>query len=83
MPQFRKKPIVVEAEQFFVAAKTLPFNYDSVCQFDGDKWLISTLEGDMTISEGDWVIKGVNGEYYPCKPDIFEKSYEQVDAVAN
>ena len=37
---------------------------------------IRTLEGDMTISKGDFVIKGVNGEFYPCKPDIFEKTYE-------
>ena len=40
---------------------------------------IRTLEGDMFVSKGDWVIKGVQGEFYPCKPDIFEKSYEVVD----
>lgn len=38
--------------------------------------LIHTLEGDMRVSEGDWIIKGLRGEFYPCKPDIFEKSYE-------
>ncbi len=38
---------------------------------------INTLEGKMTASEGDWIIKGVNGEFYPCKPDIFEKTYEK------
>lgn len=37
---------------------------------------IETLEGTMTASKGDWIIKGVNGEFYPCKPDIFEKTYE-------
>ena len=45
-----------------------------------DYWYlkISTLEGDMYASPGDWVIQGVNGEIYPCKPDIFEKTYEAV-----
>ena len=41
--------------------------------------IIHTLEGDMTVSEGDWIIKGVNGEFYPCKDDIFQKTYEKVD----
>ena len=40
---------------------------------------IPTLEGSMIASEGDWIIKGVNGEFYPCKPDIFEKTYELVE----
>ena len=40
--------------------------------------IIHTLEGDMKANEGDWIITGVNGEQYPCKPDIFEKTYEQV-----
>lgn len=40
---------------------------------------IKTLEGTMIANDGDWIIKGVNGEIYPCKPDIFEKSYEPVD----
>lgn len=39
---------------------------------------VSTLEGDMTASMGDWIIKGIQGEFYPCKPDIFEMSYEKV-----
>ena len=40
---------------------------------------IKTLEGDMEVSEKDFIIKGINGEYYPCKPDIFKKTYESVD----
>jgi hypothetical protein len=79
MPKFRKKPVVIEAERFSPSAKVLPFQDDAVCQFNGDKWLIETLEGDMTISDGDWIIKGVNNEFYPCKPDIFEKTYEPVE----
>ena len=45
----------------------------------GNKVLLYTLEGMMTANAGDWIIKGVNGEYYPCKPDIFEKTYEPVE----
>ena len=44
---------------------------------------INTLEGEMIVSPGDWIIRGVNGELYPCKPDIFEKTYEKVDDVCN
>ena len=40
--------------------------------------IIPTLEGDMKASPGDWIITGVNGEQYPCKPDIFEKTYQRV-----
>lgn len=40
--------------------------------------VIPTLEGDMEANVGDWIIKGINGEFYPCKPDIFEKTYEEV-----
>lgn len=42
--------------------------------------IIHTLEGDMRASVGDYIIKGVNGEQYPCKPDIFEKTYEPIEA---
>ncbi len=41
--------------------------------------IIKTLEGDMRAQKGDWIITGVNGEQYPCKPDIFDKTYERVD----
>lgn len=44
-----------------------------------EKIIIHTLEGDMLASEGDYIITGVNGEQYPCKPDIFEKTYELVE----
>ena len=44
-----------------------------------DEMVISTLEGDMIASPGDWIITGVNGEQYPCKPDIFEKTYEPMN----
>lgn len=44
---------------------------------------IQTLEGDMLARQGDWVIKGVKGEFYPCKPDIFEATYEPVEPCEN
>lgn len=43
------------------------------------KEVIHTLEGDMIASPGDWIITGINGEKYPCKPDIFEETYEKID----
>ena len=45
----------------------------------GQDMIIKTLEGDMKAQKGDWIITGVNGEQYPCKPDIFDKTYERVD----
>ena len=75
--KFRKKPIVIEAEQWFWGK-----NIDGVIWgFHGEtgrQSYIETLEGRMNVSEGDWIITGVNGEKYPCKPDIFEKTYEAV-----
>ena len=87
MPKFRKKPVVIEAIQFSVAHQVL----DNLSHFIDNQDLIvsfleptkpvlkiETLEGTMIAQEGDWIIKGVNGEFYPCKPDIFEKTYEEV-----
>lgn len=81
MAKFRKKPVVIDAVQW--AGKMQPIidlvGGDLPTFGDGDQSLrISTLEGDMKCSLGDWVIKGVSGEFYPCKPDIFEKTYEIV-----
>ena len=76
--KFRKRPVVIEAEQFRDTA-TLPFNAEGVCCFDGGRWYVATLEGPLFISPGDWIIKGVKGEFYPCKPDIFLATYETVD----
>lgn len=52
---------------------------EKACDANPAKLVIDTLEGLMTASAGDFIIKGVNGEFYPCKPDIFEKSYELVE----
>ena len=77
--RFRKKPVVIEAIQWDGD------NLDDVYAFTGrgisqhGRLLnISTREGTMTASPGDWIIKGVVGELYPCKPDIFKQTYEAV-----
>jgi hypothetical protein len=80
--KFRKKPIVIEAIQ-----------WDGTNGADIDIWssgqveptetgslMIATLEGILEVSLNDWIIKGIKGEFYPCKPDIFEATYEVVDA---
>ena len=79
--KYRKKPVVIEATQFdgtIVSVEELMI--PEVSQDLGSKTLqIPTLEGVMTASPGDFIIRGVNGELYPCKPDIFEKTYEKVE----
>jgi len=59
-----------------------PNEHRNISSISGTSHLaIKTLEGNMKISHGDWIIRGVQGEYYPCKPDIFEKTYEKVAEV--
>lgn len=85
--KYRKQPVEVEAVQF------TRNNWDEVVKFTEGKachmtiercidgkceCIIPTLEGDHIASEGDFIIKGVNGEFYPCKPDIFWKTYVRV-----
>ena len=80
---FRKRPVTIEAMQLTDAASVL----------DIEEWInspatgyqtnpptiwIDTLEGRMTANAGDWIIKGVNGEFYPCRNDIFIKTYQEV-----
>lgn len=85
--KYRKKPVVIEAIQFINDIESV----ESIKNFMGDDFLIdasdpehlviriATLEGIMIAGVGDYIIKGVNGEFYPCKPDIFEKTYELVE----
>ena len=85
MPKFRKKPVVIEAVQFtgkasmneiaFLVAGTRTISLGR----NNDTLSIETLEGVMQANLNDWIIKGVKGECYPCKPDIFEATYEPVD----
>ena len=82
MPMYRKKPVIIEAEHFTEENKNQCFNFitcNASLDFDaqGQPCIhIMTLEGWMTASLGDYVIKGIAGEFYPCKPDIFEATYE-------
>jgi hypothetical protein len=85
MAKFKKKPVVIEAVSY-------PFTPDCPQEFKDAVKIgpvfssqsehlphIETLEGAMVVSAGDYIIKGVKGEFYPCKPDIFEATYEAVD----
>ena len=77
--KFRKKPVVIEAEQFFYQDAAILGDRLGVHQSAADgKYYIDTLEGHMEVGDGDWVITGVKGERYACKPDIFEMTYEPV-----
>jgi len=81
MPQFRKKPVVIEAIQWNGKLTTVEHLHAEFSQVLGDDGLsIHTLEGVMRADVGDWIIKGVKGEVYPCKPDIFAATYEPVHA---
>jgi hypothetical protein len=82
MPRFRKIPVEIEAIQWkgdnasaFVEWAIQSERTFTVC---GDEMQIETLEGTMTANIGDWIIRGVEGEFYPCKPGIFAKTYEAV-----
>jgi len=87
---YRKKPVVIEAMQFQPvgssgedAARVESWcGGEMVVDDQGYGLVIKTLEGRMRASPGDWIIKGVAGEFYPCKPDIFEKTYESATLTA-
>jgi len=81
--KYKKKPVVIDAVQF------TGDNGDEIskfmqCQFpflENGNLKIGTLEGVMTANPNDWIIKGVKGEFYPCKPDIFKTTYECVENI--
>lgn len=81
--KFRKKPVVIEAIQWTGENTQEVYQFCNSgsrdCHIMGDKLLIKTLEGTMEASAGDYIIRGVNGEHYPCKPDIFDKTYEKAE----
>ena len=91
--KYRKKPITVEAEQFFPTKRPFPngveqYSAERTESSDGtvnawNGWRIKTLEGWLNVSVGDWIITGVKGEKYPCKPDIFLETYEETAAPNN
>ena len=77
--KYRKKPVEVEAFRFgYDDEPEWFFNFGMVKDIKDEYCIIGNLEGDMRENRGDYIIKGLRGELYPCKPDIFEKSYEKV-----
>lgn len=90
MAQFRKKPVVIEAMQFETNNDAGDANMNAVCMWanqgrqpeatfcwhNGTNIFVSTTEGMMRADVKDWIIKGVKGELYPCKPDIFAATYD-------
>ncbi len=88
--KFRKKPVVIEAHQYdgdwqealdwCMSVSSGSNGLESTgLMVDNGKLSVKTLEGVMKVGYLDWIICGVNGEFYPCKPDIFEKTYERVE----
>ena len=80
--KYRKKPVVIDAVRWNGNnhKEVIDFVENNKIWFDalGNIW-ISTLEGDMMAKKGDYIIKGIQGEFYPCKPDIFAETYEEVE----
>lgn len=90
MARYRKKPVVIEARQLSVESHGSISIWIAEAGYNVKHAsrppmravtgiVIETLEGDMTADYGDWIIKGVKGEFYPCKPDIFAATYEAAD----
>jgi len=96
MKKYRKKPVVIEAEQWFGYGdvpeaniikysdqQMYKFNPTDRCDRCGELYInhgfLHTLEGFQIVCPGDYIVKGVEGEFYPCKADIFEKTYEEVN----
>jgi len=80
MSKYRKKPVMIEAEQFHFNRKPWPDGVvrDPAFHVTGTAW-IETLEGGHVVTNGDWIITGIKGEKYSCKPDVFEATYDCVD----
>jgi len=93
MPKrYRKKPVVIEAIQFnglgdylkiceWIDQSESTLSAHEMVEFRTPIMLVNTLEGTMAANPGDYIIKGVQSEFYPCKPDIFETIYEEADTA--
>jgi hypothetical protein len=81
MGLYKKLPIIIQANQWLgdMSAILKSFPELATCRFVDGKIEVKTLEGIMTAKHGDWIIKGIQGELYPCKPDVFENTYEKID----
>lgn len=84
--KYRNKPVEVEAIQWLgdkdAAATFMGIEIDDTFASEdrNNKLIIPTLEGDMSCDHGDYIIKGIQNEFYPCKPDIFEQTYEPINS---
>jgi len=83
MPKYRKKPVIIEAvrltDRIIDAEQPSSDHWPGVTFYPIERYaLIRTLEGTMRADIGDWIIKGIKGELYPCKPDIFEATYDPI-----
>lgn len=85
MAKFRKKPVVIQAVQYIKGQTTLKEIREGLAlnggellplRFGPQHTIIDTPEGTTEVSDGDWIVKGIKGEFYPVKPDIFEETYE-------
>jgi hypothetical protein len=81
MPRYRKKPVEINAVQWLGnnLTEVIETVERNVHPIPHGRLQIKTLEGTMTAEQGDFIIKGVQGEVYPCKPDIFRQTYEPID----
>lgn len=89
--KFRKKPVIIEAMQWDGFLDVTENSLEAIALWCDESWadenqlniegdiVIPTLEGNMVVQKNDWIIRGIKGEFYPCKPDIFEATYEPVD----
>ena len=97
MAKFRKKPVVIEAQQWFLITDNpggdipqvvvLEYEVNTICHYcslpmSAHGW-IQTLEGGHIVCKRDWIIKGIKGEFYPCKPDIFVATYDLVEEAGD
>ena len=73
--KFRKRPVVIEAIRYSLENRDVCIAF-SGASYDQERLCIDTLEGTMRASVGDWIIKGVKGEFYPCRNDVFNETYE-------
>jgi len=76
--KYRKKPVEIDAIQWTGDNNIEIFKFCNMSYINDQELRIQTLEGSMIASIGDYIIKGVKGEFYPCKPDIFEMTYEKI-----
>ncbi len=87
--RFRKRPVEIDALRYLpgetcaALAEWMDCPHDEHDCYDDAEWLVETLEGPLWAKPGDWIVKGIKGEFYPVKPDIFEATYEAVDNGAD